>query len=201
MIASRVDTGLPASGTLTERTVVLDSFALSAVPTRFPSSSHCEPLVGAEIVGWLVPCTRFGPAFGCAAVSVAGGSSDGVEHAAPSATSIMPPNAPRWTTPRADNPMVESLTRARPDSRPPAQIHGAMDARVRHARMTTTLTRPYFACCAAAAIACACCCSICAMARERSIANCFTSRFGDVASLLSRPLIFSMSFDWKSASK
>jgi hypothetical protein len=53
----------------------------------------------------------------------------------------------------------------------------------------------------AAERACCCCWSICAMARERSIANCFTSLFDDVASLLSRAVILPMSFAWKSASK
>lgn len=59
----------------------------------------------------------------------------------------------------------------------------------------------HFACWAAWSAAC-CCCSIWPIALLRSIANCFTSRFGLVASLLRRAVIFAcMSFDWKRASK
>jgi hypothetical protein len=61
--------------------------------------------------------------------------------------------------------------------------------------------RPHHPYEAAAASACCCCCNICAIARERSIANCFTSLFGDVASLFSSAVILFMSFKPKSASK
>ena len=56
-------------------------------------------------------------------------------------------------------------------------------------------------CCPAAASCCCCCWSICEMARERSMANCFTSRTWLVASLLSSAVIFCRSRSWKSASK
>jgi hypothetical protein len=55
--------------------------------------------------------------------------------------------------------------------------------------------------CAAAASCCCCCWSICETARDRSMANCFTSRTWLVASLLSRAVIFWRSRSWKSASK
>lgn len=66
---------------------------------------------------------------------------------------------------------------------------------------TPTRARPDYFCAVAAARACCCCWSICAIARDCSIANCFTSRFDEVASLFSSAVIFCMSLFWNKAWK